>query len=230
MTYRIGIDLSSTFIGVCILNDFNEILSNYEFELPTWNDNYITKRNIYLELKRQVESWTVITKTKTAETTFGIEVSNHTNASLTQRFSYLQGILETLILQNFYNVEELKNFNANGWYEIFANEKGIDNWTHISRDKRKAYSIENHPYKSNDLSDNIADSYWIALYCKEVKSTYDKRTFNALKRKEINSLKSRIREYEIKIKAGLFKNQDKAIDKLKDYKEELKEVMRKYAK
>lgn len=180
MSYYIGIDLATSWVGLVMLGEDDEVIYHNEIHLPKYSFDEVTRKITYdlftSEFKKMqkcidFEKWDV-------NDSIGlyIEMSNFSNAKLTQRFSRLSGIVEMIAIKELEWLREIKHFNANEWRRFFVE----DNW----RLKGKSFnSIDRELWKSESVrefkeltkieneSDNIADAYFIAKYgpkCRDV--------------------------------------------------------------
>lgn len=173
----LGIDLSTTDIGVVALEESSsEILAADEIKLPKYSFDYTTRKETIKRICSCLSSisWPIWDSYgKEIETDLFIEVSNFVSPKITQRFSRIAGMIEILV-ENYFNVVNVKHFNANEWRRLFVKDyfPEINNLINIRREEWKEKSInklvekEGKGFLRKDevLTDNIADAYWIAFY------------------------------------------------------------------
>lgn len=215
-TINIGIDLSTTKIGVaiCVFNEnIFTIQETQEYILPVWgieirdyaNMNYEIFK-IISDIKKLIEKYSHNPyfpefKPEDCSVNVGIELSNFSNPKLTQRFSRLAGIFQCYMISNAnrFNLDTLKFFNANEWFYHFAKKYNISNFTALKREERKKLSIEkyNEFTNSNTDNDNKSDSFWIAYFLQKCNTTEISEMINDKKvelQRKISKAKRKIKE------------------------------------
>lgn len=184
--YKLGIDLATKHIGVCVLDGDNNLIVNevinldiftYEFRGMVKNLEVLKMRlGLILDLRKwggvlfnEVEDYF---NSSTPNWDIGIEVSNYGNSKWTNNFNFYAGVLYTMFLSlgcNL-NINNIKLFNANQW-EYLCGMKPSD-----KREKRKEQAREfvkaklGNEYKEK-WSEDQCDAYCIAYWLDELKNT-----------------------------------------------------------
>lgn len=210
--FIIGLDLSTTITGISVMTNDKQLLMCGELKLRDndWNYEYDL---VLTKFQKAFES--IFEKTKGKYYKVGIELGNFSNAKLTQEFSFFCGMLFALMehYSRKYNYNyEFKTYNANEWMLHLLQRLGVDitKLTRLTREERKAMSIqsfyENHKYyKIEEITDNMSDSYWIAYYFDNCKSTKDRKILTSdrdRKLAQIRKLKKEIKFYEKQLKSA----------------------------
>lgn len=189
--FSIGIDLAIGGSGIAIFKNYElEIIQGVrlpKFEnTKEWYDNaQKTWYKAFDDTLYRIAHRCIVGETP-IEINVKIELSNFSSPKVTQRFSFLAGIIYSSICNLFRYDKNVKTnlymLNANTWFEYFNKHfTQIQDWTHIPRSERKKYSISyflNHlrTYDNNQiirkiffgLSDDdqsdIADAFWIGFF------------------------------------------------------------------
>lgn len=159
---KIGIDLSSTKTGVCVLDSENNLLLNYVIE----TDFKRTLNSVVNQMCFQVSPLTSFIK-ENQVVKVGIELSNFSNPKLTQRFSLLAGILITQLENISYDTKiEYKLFNCNQWQKLVGCKPS---------DKREVRKLKARQFAKSkgifNVSQDEADAYCIAYFLEDLIST-----------------------------------------------------------
>lgn len=183
--YKLGIDLATRNIGVCILKDDNTLIYKcvipllpFSYEYQTMKSNYIklfenllsivqipilsiplnVSNNQYLEEKNSIV-WDI-----------GIEVSNYGNSKWTNNFNFYAGMLYGLICANSkFKVNSIKVFNANQW-EYLCGSRPKDERDRRKKNTRK-FVMEHCKEYDENWSEDECDAYCIAYWLDELKNT-----------------------------------------------------------
>ncbi len=197
---KIGIDLSTTNTGICVLRD-NELLEINVISLPKFEwtkiHYYRAKRLIAHEISNIGE---MLTQNGyfTNETIVGIELANFKDPQLTQRFSFLMGIIVSELLV-FLNVSDIKVFNSNAW------QMKIGCTNKMERQERKEQAkqfAKQHCDKYNESwSEDMCDAYCIAYFLQEI--TSHQENINKIhqehqKKQRIKQLKKSLEKLSVK--------------------------------
>ncbi len=227
---KIGIDLSTTNTGVCVLDQDNNLIHSTNIEFKKFNWDYDT---ICLNISKMEAMWAElndivrkrINNVEVAEV--GIELSNFKDPQLTQKFALYCGSLITIMRPDItwmhIYVEDTKIFNSNGW------QMKIGCTQHMERAQRKEQArhfAEEHckEYDGNWTEDQC-DSYCIAYFLQEIKSqqeSINEKYEKLLKNKKIKTIEAKLKQLSAKVpnKKELLKNKQylKLMTQLKELK------------
>lgn len=156
---KVGIDLSTTNIGVAIILPNNKVFFS-EYKLLKYCDENLLENinkleeivlNIYHKINTQ------------GNVVIGIELANFKNPLITQRFSEYCGILEAFLYLKFYIKTNImiKKFNSQQWQSKIGcknNEQRADR-----KERAKWWVWENYQIlnDSNDITDAICIAHFV---------------------------------------------------------------------
>lgn len=177
-TFKLGIDLATRNIGVCLLDANNNFVSRKTIELEPFSFEGQKLANNIFALTEGVADVLWETKKKFGLVTvdIGIELSNFKNAQYTNRFNFYAGALHQYIVQALVYDEcgallgcSFKFFNANQWeYKCGSRPKD-------ERDRRKKNTrnfVMNHCDKYHESwTEDECDAFCIAYWLDELKNT-----------------------------------------------------------
>lgn len=177
----VGIDLATRQSGIVILE--NKRFSGCAVvKLQKWNNTTKYFNDLIETMNKITKDIYAMIKTKNiSKISLVIELSNFSNPQLTQRMSFIAGVIYATFCKYFVNYNiELKLPNANKWFQFFNRDFcKIQDWTHLTRSERKSLSLK-HCFKQEDVKNHrsyrllimhknevlfdIADAYWVAYY------------------------------------------------------------------
>lgn len=183
--YKLGIDLATKHIGVCVLDGDNNLIVNevinldiftYEFRGMVKNLEALKMRlGLILDLRKwggvlfnEVEDYF---NSSTPNWDIGIEVSNYGNSKWTNNFNFYAGVLYTMFLSlgcNL-NINNIKVFNANQW-EYLCGSRPKDERDRRKKNTRK-FVMEHCKEYDENWSEDECDAYCIAYWLDELKNT-----------------------------------------------------------
>lgn len=175
---KIGIDLSSTKTGVCVLGPRNDLMLNYVISLDFKKTINCVVSQLNMQLSPLVD---IIMKKENIM--IGIELSNFSNPKLTQRFSLLAGmIISHLQSIRFDTVIQYKMFNCNQWQKLVGCKPS---------DKREVRKLKARQFAKSkgvfNVSQDEADAYCIAYFLEDLISTEQSEIEH--KQKKISQMK-----------------------------------------
>lgn len=206
-TIYVGIDLSTTTIGVAIIFP-NTTFMTWDVKMQYWDSNFETTKqnhtlllNIVSEIKNELKKY--IRGSLSYKIEISIELSNFQNPRITQRFSKYFGILETYFLIMLGDrISVIKAFNANEWFKHLRTTMNVkENLNELTRDIRKQMSLEflkiNLPpfAQKGKYSEDEADAYCIAYFskiCRNTEAIVEEVNAAEMLQRKIIKLKKRI--------------------------------------
>lgn len=180
--FKIGIDLATRNIGVCILTEENRLINKKVINLDPFNYNYKQMKNNITDFQNKLYSFLTLRNSlgfikwipgflgsEEPNIVVGIEVSNYGNPNLANKFNFYAGVIYDLLLHSELNIKEIKIINANQW-EYLCGMKPSD-----KREKRKAQAREFVKAKCDKYdeswTEDECDAYCIAYLLEELKNT-----------------------------------------------------------
>lgn len=254
MKINVGIDLSTTQIGVALIyikNNEKTFNSNYFKLKPYSYENNLENYDLLSKIISYINSF--IGEGVSVELQVGIEVANFEkditlskwNPKIANRFNRYCGIIEALLFNEtrtnpLINLD-IKTFNSNEWYRFIAEKVGY--WGNREERKKNSKKI---CLKNLNVSDNLSedeyDALCIALFldkCRDVETiSYENRVIKASKKKEKaqNTKKSentKIKMLKIEKELIIYKGkpkltipQTKKVERLEKELEEIKSVVK----
>lgn len=162
---KLAIDLATRKIGVCALDENNNLLFRDTILLVEYSDENLRKNIECLKIKmRHIISLFLPLDKLQEGLVVGIELSNFKNPQLTQRFSFYAGVIVSEILA-FYE-PKIKMFNSNAW------QFKLGLAPQSPREKRKETSYKFALEKTGiTMSEDEADAFCIAYFLNEIETT-----------------------------------------------------------
>lgn len=236
-TFYVGIDLSTQIIGVAIVLKPNETRL-WEVHLQHWDSAFstiITNHKILKEMVNEIKDKINYIRNEfdieDYKIEIGIELSNFSNAKLTQRFSKYFGIIETYLLNSLPKIKLIKGFNANEWFQHLYKDMNIkEPFTKLERQTRKllAQDFTKQVLKLDScVSEDMSDAFCIAWYshkCRATEAITEDVNAREMLEMKIRKLK---RQYKKELMKQKVEKKDKPqrlekiIEKLELYKKEL---------
>lgn len=168
MYYKLGIDLSTTNIGICLMKNNNELVKFSVLKLFTWSEKNMFD-NLGL-IKVELHKFLQEIENKIQELYVGVELSNFNNPLLTNRFSiYYGAILEMFrnLILDYGIATYVKCFNSNQWQRKISN--GKQHSREIYKELAKSFAISHQ--LADNLEQDIYDAYCITYFLEQLEST-----------------------------------------------------------
>lgn len=181
--YRLGIDLSTTNIGVCVLEDNNEVrikgtikLEPFSFETQKMCINTEVIANQLIRILKDTlfhnGGWPY-------NLDVGIELSNYNNALLTNRFHFYAGVIYQILWDCMFDEElkketkihelKIKFFNANQWMFKCGIRPRDDR--NVRKKLVRKFVMEHCERYNDNWTEDECDAYGIAYWLDELKNT-----------------------------------------------------------
>lgn len=179
--FKLGIDLATRRIGVCILDENNNFVSKKTIELDnfTYDDDKLRNNVEYLCNALYSSLYDVYKNLnkKFYNLDIGIEVSNYGNPNLANKFNFYAGAIYSLLYDRAMYQEcetilsecSFKFFNANQW-EFKCGSRPKDERDRRKKNTRK-FVMEHCNEYDDKWSEDECDAYCIAYWLDELKNT-----------------------------------------------------------
>ena len=212
---KIAIDLSSTVLGYCCLDQDNYfILSGIIEFLPFGCDNFEANAK-----KISTFICFLFERFKNKELLIGFELTNFKSAMVSNRHNYYMGaVTQEFINQNTSNKLVFKFFNANAWHCLFG-------WNNKQRNELKQLSCEFFESKIGykPKTDDEADAFCICWTLEKIKTTEQTKIEVGEKKKLVLKNKKELVKLQAMLIARMKKKQTPKV--IKEIEEINKKIM-----